>query len=194
MVTLAEDTQTRLAASDTLPTLLAHLANGGSPIDLAEQWTLRWCDIHAWLRDDPDRNKAYEQALLARSEWMAQRVIGEIKALALVDLRTAYDDHGNLLPIKDLPDAIARSITQYETETYTDLHGEVTVTRKIRFADKLAALKLLGQTVKLFLNDAAYLGAGLQARSETRIVLINGNVTVQALADGERVLPARVEL
>lgn len=77
---------------------------------------------------------------LSRTDLNADTVLQELLKIALVDVAEAYDDSGNLLPIKEMPKAIRQAISSIED-------GEI---RKLRFYDKTKALELLGKHLKLF--------------------------------------------
>ena len=73
-----------------------------------------------------------------------ERQLQELCHIGLADPRRMYDDNGNILPIKDWPDDIARAISSIETNEIWAGSGEdrqaIGLTRKVRFHAKIAAI------------------------------------------------------
>lgn len=83
-------------------------------------------------------------------EITAERVLQEIARLAFVDISQAYDAHGGLLPLHDMPEDVRRAIAAVEVaEERVDgeVVGEI---RKVKFWDKGKGLDQLGRHLKLF--------------------------------------------
>jgi hypothetical protein len=71
-----------------------------------------------------------------------QRRLEEVAHAVEFNPKECFDEHGQPIPIKDLPDHVARAIAGYELDPEK-------FTTKIKFIDKLAATKLYTQ----FLGD-----------------------------------------
>lgn len=78
----------------------------------------------------------------ARSELKAARVIEELKYGAFLDPRDIFDTTGNLRPVHEMPEGARRALAALDFGK----DGQV----KLKFCNKVEALKLLGQHLKLF--------------------------------------------
>ena len=113
--------------------------------------------------------KVDDRALVSATE-----VLVELGRLATVDVSDIFDDEGQFRPIKELPEAVRRSISSIEMESVevTDKDGNGSTVRRVkrlRFWDKKGALDSLGKHHKLF----------------TELREIHGKVTLEALLGGE---------
>lgn len=126
-----------------------HVANGGSIIPLCKIWDVRYSQVVKWIRSSsPENNKAYDQALVDRSEWTKEKILTEIRILAEYDLRDLYDENGQMKPVKDWPEDVAKAITSVESvELLGKKAGEV---KKLKTESRKAALELLGKTEAMF--------------------------------------------
>jgi phage terminase small subunit len=96
-----------------------------------------------------------------RTDITADKVLAEIARLGFADPRKVFDDQGRLLPIHDLPDEVAASISSIEIVTTRVPGGEPTDvehTAKIKFWDKRGSLELLGKHLKLFVDRVEHTG------------------------------------
>ena len=130
---------------ETIDYICVQVANGGSLLAICEERDIRYSDAVGWIYFKRESQIKYEQALNARGEWMAQKVLDEVRRIGTVDIRRAYDDDGKLLDVKEMPEDVARCI---QSVVVTDTKEGQRVT--IKLADKLRALELLGKQVKLF--------------------------------------------
>ena len=116
----------------------------------------------------PEIAAAVQQAMNARSartEITADRVLQELAKIGFSDIRKVFTPGGNLLPIQDLDDETAATMSSVEVVTRKvpgAEEAEVEHVAKIKLWDKRAALELLGKHLKLFTDK----------------VETNGNVTV----------------
>jgi phage terminase small subunit len=92
----------------------------------------------------------------------AERVIQELARIALVDLGRIYDEDGNLLPIKDMPEDARRAIAGVEVDQLFEGRGDdremVGVTKKVKLFDKPRALEMLGRHFGLFKDRVEHTG------------------------------------
>lgn len=90
----------------------------------------------------------------ARNRVDADDVLREISRIAHLDIRRAFREDGTMLGIHDLPDDVAAAIASIEMDEIYEGAGSkrsaVGVTKKVRFAEKLRALELLGKHLRLF--------------------------------------------
>lgn len=98
--------------------------------------------------------KARQRQLTDTSKIEKERIIAEIARLAFVDPGKLFDTHGNPIEIPDLDEDTRRAIAGFEfyeecirTKDGKGDEGKMAVgyTKKIKWADKLPALKLLAQ-------------------------------------------------
>lgn len=89
----------------------------------------------------------------ARTEITADNVLKEIAKLAFADLRHIFNEHGQLLPVHQLPPAVSASISSVKVKTFV-IPGtdpvEVEHVTEIKLWDKGANLERLGKHLKLF--------------------------------------------
>lgn len=98
-------------------------------------------------------------------------VIRELKKIGFVDIRKAYDDDNDLLPIKELPDDVAHAVAGVDTEELFEGTGSererVGETVKLKLNPKVQALELIGRHLKMFTDRVEHtLDAGIFERLE----------------------------
>jgi len=140
-----------LARDDLLHLICANIVEGGTLPWLCKTWGVRFSDIMRWINADKEREKTYRQALNDRTEWYVETVLQELKMIATVDIRNAFDKDGKLLPIKNLPADLAAALGGIEvTEKGTT---------KIKLWDKLKALELAGRKHAMFVDTVKHTGS-----------------------------------
>ena len=157
MIETMKERTTRICADpDTLDNVVGHIANGGNLIDLCRTWDVRYSDIVMWLNNDEVRKKSFYAALDARNEWAIQRILGELNALAFVDIRGIFDENHELLPPNKWPDDVARAIAGIEVNELKEHDGERMVVigevKKVKLYDKLKSIELLGKDLGRFVS------------------------------------------
>lgn len=161
---------TLLARPDLLDAICAHTCTGGGLVELARLWACPYPRLAAWLYDQGPRQRRYESALEARAEWMVERLLVELRAIALVDIRGAYDNDNCLRPLDQMPPDLVASIESIETDERWEGSGperaQVGVTRKVKFASKLRAIELLGN------NKVFRLFLPAPARDDPRVLVV----------------------
>ncbi len=137
----------KLADPVTLDTICAHVAHGGTLIEWCESLELRYGDITNWIAKDPLRKARMDRAILDRAEWLEERLMQEIRAIALVNIKDFYDPiSGDLLEPHKWPDHCARAVASFEVTEEFSGKGQnrehIGYLKKIRLVDKLKALEL----------------------------------------------------
>lgn len=157
---LRERTEAKLKDQHLLDDILQHVTSGGSLIELCKTWDVQYYRINQWLY--ANHKKEYEAALVARGEWMVQRILDELKAIGTVDIRKAYDENGKLKSPHELPDELACVIASVEVEELFEGRGEereqIGYLKKVKLWDKLRALELMGKNLKMFIDRHEHTG------------------------------------
>lgn len=138
---------------EQLQTIIEHVRNGGSVLELCKVWEVSYSSVMSFIRSNPDYKQRYDQALLDREEWAKERVLSEFKALSTYSIKDLFDENGSPIPIHKLPDEIATAIKEINAD------GDV------KLVDKLKALDSLGKHM-----------AGLVDKKE-----ISGTLTLEQL-------------
>jgi phage terminase small subunit len=100
-----------------------------------------------------DAIQVSRKKLQKRTEVTIDRVINELSKSGFMDIREAYDNDGNLLPVDQLPDSIAACVVGVDvTETWIGKgkNAQKVVTTKLKLMDKKGSLQLIGQHLGAF--------------------------------------------
>lgn len=184
-----EETEEWLGEPGRLNMICAHLANGGDLIALVQAEGVRYSDVVLWLNRDPGRKEAFEHSLDAQRMWMVKRLLHELESLALVDIRRAYDEHGALLPVGEIPEDVARCIVSMETVEVTEkVDGEEVVVgqvRKVKVTDKLKGIELYGKNLRMFVDQHEVGGAGSFADAVREAAARRKQTTTEGQTNGD---------
>jgi phage terminase small subunit len=97
-----------------------------------------------------------ELSAAERANVSTVRILEELKRIATVDVGQAFDEDGNLKPIKDIPPDVRRAIAGIEVDELFEGRGDsrtqIGVTKKLKFWDKNKALELIGRHLAMFLD------------------------------------------
>lgn len=85
-----------------------------------------------------------------RLEISADDILRELFTIATTNLKDAFDENGQLLPIREMPDSIAKAISGLDVYKDFTEGVEIGETRRVKLWDKIQALTLLGKHLKLF--------------------------------------------
>ncbi len=89
-------------------------------------------------------------------------VLQGLCSAANIDIRMAYDEDGNLLPIKDIPEPLAKAITEIRTEELFDGQGKdrkhIGTAKTIKITDRMRARELIGKYRKMFIEVMEHRG------------------------------------
>jgi len=106
------------------------------------------------------RVKELRAELAKRNDISIDNVLKEYAKLGFLDPRKFYDEDGNLIPIHKLPADIAATLTGMDVQTiFTkdgDMMGDL---KKIKFADKKAALDSIAKYLGMFIEKHEITGS-----------------------------------
>jgi hypothetical protein len=88
-------------------------------------------------------------AVAARNSLMVEDMIGQTHRLGNLDIRDAFDNKGNMLPVHKLSADMAKAVTSVDVSE--DALGKTT--RKMRFVDRAQMLTLTGRRNQLFTDN-----------------------------------------
>lgn len=148
-----------LAEPEALQRICAHLGDDARTLyEFCSAHGLRYQQVHAWLHDKahPERISEYATALEARDSQLTDRVHRVMREVAEIDIRTLFDENGNLRPFDDMPDDVARSVAGLEVAH--DKEGRET--RKVRLNDRLKGADMLGRALGMFKDRVEVTGKG----------------------------------
>lgn len=151
-------------SDEKLPDVVGYVANGGSLIDYCAQNRIEYNKAIMWIYDNkfPARQAAYEGSMKARSEYVVQAILGELKAIGTINMREAFNQDGTLKTLDDMPEELTRVIASIEVHELYEYEGEEKVLKgyckKVKLNDKIRALELLGKNLKLFIETKVVTG------------------------------------
>lgn len=149
---------------DLIGIICAHVASGGTMVDLAETYDIPFGWISNWVHSDKARNDRYIAALNDRAEWGAEIVLRELRRLGRSDIRQLFDDSGALKPPGDWPEDLAAAVAAIDVYEECGPKGELLgYTKKVKLWPKAESLKMLGQNLRLFTERVEH---SLSARLE----------------------------
>ena len=139
-------------------TVVDHVANGGSALELCKMWNVRYSDMMRWIYGSAEMKEEYERAIGHQAEWMVARLLDELRAIGTVDIRAAFAEDGRLKPMSEIPENVAKAMAQVEVFEEMEYDGQarervqVGWTKKVKFYDKLRAIELLGKKLAMFVE------------------------------------------
>lgn|SRR5574343_979281 len=110
-------------------------------------------------QDVSEAVSAGQREMSERVEVRQDKVLAEYMAVAFADIGQYFDDHGNLLPLQEIPEMARKAISEIQVfEEYAFSEGErvpIGQTKRLKFHDKLKALDALGRNLGLFNADTS---------------------------------------
>ena len=143
-----KDIRTVVALTDptNIDTIIDHVSNGGSIVDLCKLWQLKYSDVMSKIRANADYKTRYDQALIDRDEWAKERILSEIRSLSTYSIKDALNPDGTFKPLNEMPDSLAAAIKEIDTDGV------------LKFSDKLKALDLFGKQLGIFIEKKEITG------------------------------------
>jgi len=95
-----------------------------------------------------------------RTQISADGALNEMGRIAFCDLRQAFDEKGNPKNIQDIPEDVAKAISSIEVITNSGKEDDekTSYTNKVRFWDKVKALKEIGNHYNMFTERREHTG------------------------------------
>jgi len=90
-----------------------------------------------------------------RIRYEADDVVREMCRIAFSDFRQAFDENGDLKPLNEMPEEVAKAIQSVKISVHEE--GQVQV-KDIRFWDKTKSLEQLGRHFALFTDNMRHTG------------------------------------
>lgn len=141
---------------ETLDVICAHVANGGTLIDLCRTWDLPFGWIMNWIRDERRREERYVAAMSDRAEWAIEMVLKELRAIGFSDIRELYREDGSLKPPHEWPEKTAAAVSGLDVDELFEGVGkerqQIGFVKKVKLWEKTKALELLGKNMKMFVE------------------------------------------
>jgi hypothetical protein len=147
--------ESRLFSQDqTIDVICSFTAGGGALTDLCDSWGVRYGEVNNWINSDKERRTRYFDALEARKEWAVEKILKELRTLAMSDIRKLFDESGAMLPVDKWPEDIARAVEAVKVDEITDHKtGQVLgYTRQVKLWSKTKALEMLARNLQMFLD------------------------------------------
>ena len=96
-----------------------------------------------------EKIRAHQNSVLRRTGVTDEKILPEIAAVAFSDPGALFDRKWNLLPLEKLPKDARRALDRLEVVDSVK-GGRKIRTVKVKFADKLGALEILGNRLGMF--------------------------------------------
>jgi len=176
-----------------------YLANGGNATDAYQ--TIYGCTrtsaytLGPKLLDHPDVQTLLQNGkrkAMKKFHVTAERVIQELACIAFLDVIHLYNEDGSLKKLEEMPEEARRAIASIDVDELFHGMGEdrelVGYTKKLKTEGKREALKLLGQTLAMFVEKKLIEGDHTHQVSvndvdlDERIARLTGEVAVDPFA------------
>jgi hypothetical protein len=164
----------------SIDVICAEISAGGTLASWCKAKDIPYREINAWIQADETRRKRYDDALSLRDTHQRDRVIGELNTLLDADIADAYDEHGCLKSVHDMPESIRRAISSIEVDEIWEGRGDdrrlIGHTRKVKLWDKVKGVELMARKNKMLtdrqeiagrLTLADLVGASMQEGPKT---------------------------
>lgn len=145
-----------VAEPERLEEFCDEIAAGATLVDIATKIGANYRWLYAWFNDVdfPERGEKLVEAMNARDSMAKESIVGQLHRLGNLDIRDAYDKAGNMLPVHQLPDHVAKAVVSIDVTE----NEKGDVTKKVRFTDRGQMLALGGRRQKLFVDKVEMTG------------------------------------
>ena len=158
-------TELQAKEEQTIETVCAHVACGGSLTDLCKTWDVPYHQVIRWIHTNKKLNDQYNLAIAARSEWAIESILNVMNKIINADITKLYNDHGGLKPISDWPQEAAYFVKSIETkEIFEHNNGErvyVGDLKKVTMNNKEKMIELAGKHLAMFAERVDLTSGGM---------------------------------
>lgn len=147
---------------ETLNLVHEYIAAGGSIIDWCDLNSVHFWEMSCWLNDNKSgRFKRYAEALKAQNEWVIQKILSELKDIALFDRTLIFDEDNNPLPVSKWPIKARKLLEGVEVKELYDKEGnEIGKKTQYKLAGKLKSIENMMKNLGLFTDRTINLEIG----------------------------------
>ncbi len=140
--------------------ICVHVANGGSATELCDIWLVKYGAMSNWIHKSKERSKRFREALNDRGEWSLEKILDELRKLALVRIGDIFNPDHTLKPPDQWPAGIASAIAGIDVQELFAGKGDnremIGYVKKVKFYDKGRALELLGKNLRAFTDKVEH--------------------------------------
>jgi hypothetical protein len=158
-VSLSEREAALLARPGLLDEICSHIASGGTLDDLAQTWAVRYGALANWIRETQERSSRYDRAIFDRRNWGEETVLAELRAIAKFDIRELLNNDGTLKPVNKWPAGVSKAVMGLELAELLEAGEKTGVSKKMKLADKIKALELMGRHFGMFKTQVEHSGS-----------------------------------
>lgn len=139
----------------------AYISNGGNATEAAKAvgYKAKTAGMQGYrLTLDPEIAAAIaarREALQTRAGLTTERIIDELRRLALSDIRAYYNADGSLKPVHELGDDAAAALSSVEVDEIGTDGVVIGQTKKLKIWDKLGAIEKAMKHLGMFEKDNA---------------------------------------
>lgn len=175
-----ERTQDFIASPGAIDTLCAFITaggtlasfarrGGGSDVlgvpDAAEDVSLVFSLVAAWIETDDARRKRYRSAIEVREQHHKDEIVEQLRNMVTCDILEAFNNDGTLKAIDQIPRGVRHWIAGMEIDELWEGRGEnrtqTGITRKIKFFDKVRSTELLMRNLSMLIDKHQIAGVTL---------------------------------
>jgi hypothetical protein len=147
----------------TLADVFDLISCGGTLPQICVDRLLSYKNVWNWIESSVELRALYDDALRRREEWLRELVIHEVKSIAGADPRMLFNEAGELRPVHEWPDGIAKAVASVDVSEIWEGRGSerqiIGNVKKVRFYDKNKAIDTLAKTLGLFTEKVEHSGS-----------------------------------
>jgi hypothetical protein len=133
-----------------------HITTGGTLIELCETWGVPYLAFYRWIKADMSRTSLYEEAKEERAAWVEERILKELRLIAIANPADAFNSDQTVKPLDQMPEATQRVIQEITVnelwETNENGRQQVGEVKRIKFYSKTEAIQLAAKNLGLLID------------------------------------------